>query len=796
MQEGAVGGRHGGWPRPVARPRVRRGAGAPAAAAVLLALAGLLAGPAVPVVAQAPAAGAEPVCLPEPADAAAARRTVTDSAGETHGVAERSVGADPAGVAVDVEGTWGRVVVAGRGADTVTLLYGRSDDLAVACRIALAGAPSGVAVDPATGFALMTLAEAPRVVLVDARTTPGAIVGGFELPGPASAVVLDADARRAYLALPDAGLVAVAEAAPDGRTWTVTGTAPAGAWPRYLDVDPVRGRLIVSAQGQPPTATDDQGRGEIRLFTLDGAGIPVPAGTPIPASVPAGVRIDPATGSAVVLENGTDAIVSLVFPDAAADAVPAVTRAFLPGTEAGQDRNPVDLVLLPATRELAVTLSATTADGAGGAIELLRLDADGRATYDRTLPAPQRTRGIALDPVTGRVFVTAIAEGSVLGYGVDAPSAPPPPPASIAESMPSPLQVSLAPEDIARTVGLSLLVLLLVGAPTPLFNETLESHVDEIRGWFRRLLRRPRRAGAAGAGGTADGGGGTADGSGTAGDAAPAAPAAPGILARIAAHPAGIVAYTAVGALIFSFLTPGFPFSDGLLVFGVAFVGLGLAMAADIVPGDRYVRRRYGTHGTVRVALWTLAVAAACVLVSRLADLSPGFMYGLIGAFVFPLALTVADEGKMEARGALALLGLALGAWFLRIPFQPAPGMPAEGPAAVVNAGLVGIFIVAVENLVFGLIPLRFMPGRRIFAWSKVAWALLWGAGLALFAHVLVYPVTTAQPNPDPAQLQVTLVSVAIYGALAVGLWAWFRWRPARAPETMVDAVPPPGDGG
>ncbi|MFO1540228.1 MAG: FGLLP motif-containing membrane protein [Chloroflexota bacterium] len=752
----------------------------------MLALTALLAGPAVPVAAQAPAAGGYPVCLPEPADATAARRTVTDSAGETHGVAERSVGADRAGVAVDAAGTWGRVVVAGRGTDTVTLLYGRSDDLAVACRIALPGAPSGVALDPATGFALVTLAEAPRVVLVDARTAPGAIVGVFDLPGPASAVVLDADARRAYLALPDAGLVAVVEAAPDGRTWTLTGTAPAGAWPRYLDIDPIRGRLIVSAQGQPPTATDDQGKGEIRLFALDGAGVPVAAGTPIPASVPAGVRVDPATGSAVVLENGTDAIVSLVFPDAAANAVPTVTRAFLPGTEAGQDRNPVDLVLLPATRELAVTLSATDTDAASGAIELLRLDADGRATYDRSLPAPQRTRGIALDPVTGRVFVTAIADGTVLGYGVDAPSAPPPPPASIAESMPSPLQVSLAPEDVARTVGLSLLVLLLVGAPTPLFNETLESHVDEIRGWFRRLLRRPRRAGAAGAGGTGDGGGAAAD----------AAPAAPGLVARIAAHPAGIVAYTAVGALIFSFLTPGFPFSDGLLVFGVAFVGLGLAMAADIVPGDRYVRRRYGRHGTVRVALWTLAVAAACVLVSRLADLSPGFMYGLIGAFAFPLALTVADEGRMEARGALALLGLALGAWFLRIPFQPPPGMPAEGPAAVLNAGLVGIFIVAVENLVFGLIPLRFMPGRRIFAWSKLAWALLWGAGLALFAHVLVYPVTTAQPNPDPAQLQVTLVSVAIYGALAVGLWAWFRWRPARAAETAADVGPPAGSGG
>ena len=46
--------------------------------------------------------------------------------------------------------------------------------------------------------------------------------------------------------------------------------------------------------------------------------------------------------------------------------------------------------------------------------------------------------------------------------------------------------------------------------------------------------------------------------------------------------------------------------------------------------------------------------------------------------------------------------------------------------------------MVAVEGLVFGLIPLSFLPGQRLFRRSRLAWAVLWGAGLALFAHVLV----------------------------------------------------------
>ena len=466
----------------------------------------------------------------------------------------------------------------------------------------------------------------------------------------------------------------------------------------------------------------------------------------------------------------------------------------------------VALAFLPATRELVATLSSSVADDPGH-LAVLRLDDAGRAIPDGSIPAARRTRGIALDPVTGRVFVSAVEDGTLVAYGLDAPSAPPPPPASIAESLPGPLEVSLAPEDVARTVGLSLLVLLLVGAPTPLFNETLELHVDEIAGWTRRLLRRGRRRGAAADDGTGAGGGTGGDADASVSDAATGsvggrigalAGRVGTVLRHLTTTPGGIVFYTGVGAFIYSFLTPGFPAQNGLIVFAVTFVGLGLAMAADIIPGDRYAFRRYGAHGRPRVAIWTLILAAGCVIVSRAAGLSPGFMYGVIGTFVFGMALTTADEGKMEARGAIALLGLALGAWVLRIPFQPTPGVPASGPGSIVNAALVSVFVVAVENLVFGLIPLRFMPGQRIFDWSKRAWLVLWGAGLILFAHVLVYPVTLAQPSPDPAQLGVTLVSVAIYGAVAIGLWVAFRIRAARvggAGTHLAAETPPPDEG-
>jgi hypothetical protein len=50
-----------------------------------------------------------------------------------------------------------------------------------------------------------------------------------------------------------------------------------------------------------------------------------------------------------------------------------------------------------------------------------------------------------------------------------------------------------------------------------------------------------------------------------------------------------------------------------------------------------------------------------------------------------------------------------------------------------------------------------------------------------------MFPVTVAQPNPDPASLTATLVSVGTYGAIAVGFWLWFRWRAGRT--TAAEAV-------
>jgi DNA-binding beta-propeller fold protein YncE len=676
--------------------------------------------------------------------------SVTDTAGTGLDLISVPVGSDPAGVAVDASDTYGRVFTAVRGEDALDVRYGRSPDLEGACRLPIDGAPNDVAIDPATGVVLVALADKAAVMVIDGRSDPTTILGWVELPANPGQLVIDEPGAGAWVTLPELGAVAHLETEADGRTWGLGARFDAGSYPMFVAADPSRHRLLVSAQGQPPDAEGDQGHGAILLFDTSGEQ-PVPIGDPIPAGVPTGAVFDPESGTAYGLENGPDTLAWITFGQ---DGTPTIDRVALPWGDATQQLNPVDLVLMPGGRELTITMSSGEGGSSiGGHLDVFSIDDAGRPTYARSIPSSPRTRGIAIDPTTGRLFVTDVTDGRLAAYDADEPSEPPPPPPSqIAESLPGPLHISFEPADVVRTVGLSLFVLLLVGAPTPLFNETLESHLEVIQGAFTKRTRGGRRW------------------------LSRIAEAA----RRFAGSVWGVAAYLLLAATLYSFLTPSFPGSDWLLVLGLSVFSLVVATVVDILPGEYYVRRRYGERGRFRVVLWTLVLAAATVLISRLGNLSPGYMYGIIGTFVFTTSLSREDEGRMEARGAVGLLILALVSWFARIPFEPTPGVPLTGPLLVVNMALVGMFVVAVEGLVFGLIPISFMPGQKILAWSKWRWALLWGAGLALFAHVLVYPVTLAQPSPDPSTLATTLISAGLYGALAIIFWLAFRWYDGR----------------
>jgi hypothetical protein len=301
-------------------------------------------------------------------------------------------------------------------------------------------------------------------------------------------------------------------------------------------------------------------------------------------------------------------------------------------------------------------------------------------------------------------------------------------------------------EDLLRSLVLVLLLIPLIVFPSHLFNSTIEANYDEIRGWFRR---RPTSA-------------------------PPVDPLAISTGSRWRGWP-GFLGFTLASSILYGFLDPAFGWNRAsalqLLILLLSTVILTLAFA---VPTRRYMKKVHADEGYLKVLPGALVFALICVIASRLAQFQPGYFYGVIAGFAFTRTLSKPDEGKAAARAGAFLLVLALAAWGVMstLSLEGASLAP-----AVLRAVLGGLFVGGVEGLVFGMLPLRFMSGEKLWAWNKPLWTALMGAGLFIFVHVLLNPEAEYLANPNYIPLGTVVGLFATFGMWSVAFWAYFRYR-------------------
>ena len=325
--------------------------------------------------------------------------------------------------------------------------------------------------------------------------------------------------------------------------------------------------------------------------------------------------------------------------------------------------------------------------------------------------------------------------------------------------------ISKKAKDLARSALVGALFLLIVVFPAELFNSTLEANYDEIKGWFGPLNTAADRVG------------------------------------RMASGVPPIVAfalYAVIGSLIGGLLDPKFgaDAASAALVVGllVSFVAITLGFA---YVERRYMRTRYNDPGRLSVLPGTIAIGAVCVLVSRLAGFQPGYLYGLLAGFVFIRELDRGEAGRVTARSALVVLAVSLAAWIVWTPFGHMAAHAHPGIfVLIVDAALAGIFVAGIESLVFGLVPLRFLEGEKLFGWNRLAWVGVYALGMFAFVHVLLHPGVAYQESPSGHAFVVALVLFVLFGGVSVALWAYFRRRTPAAPEpeeisSLADPVPP-----
>jgi hypothetical protein len=241
----------------------------------------------------------------------------------------------------------------------------------------------------------------------------------------------------------------------------------------------------------------------------------------------------------------------------------------------------------------------------------------------------------------------------------------------------------------------------------------------------------------------------------------------------------------AITALISSFLSPNLGFSETSLATYVGFlVALVVVLVSFEVPAILEHRRVTGEVGRLRVLPWALVVAALFVLVSRLAALQPGYLWGVVLGVVFVRTDTSRDEGREQAAGALWTLMVALLAWLALGWVRGPGGTESTFFNVAAQTALAAIVVSALEAVAFGLMPFRFMPGMAIYRWNRWIWAVLFGVSLFAFFHILIGPTSGYLSTLTGPAWLAALGVFAAFGAFTVLFWAWFRFRPSPVEET------------
>ena len=326
------------------------------------------------------------------------------------------------------------------------------------------------------------------------------------------------------------------------------------------------------------------------------------------------------------------------------------------------------------------------------------------------------------------------------------PPAPPGPP-TFAGSVATVSDLNTDAVALGGSLLLALLLLLIVGFIGELFNNTVENNYDEIAGWFRKGPFDAIRRGI---------------------DRVRIDP--PG-------HP-GLLLFIALTALISSFVDPAFGLDlRSVAVFLGFLVGLIVVLASFKLPPILARRRRTGELGQLRPLPWALVIAAVFVLVSRIGNLQPGYLYGIVLGAIFVTDVSDRDEGRETFYGAVWTLVAALLAW-AALTWLRSLGIPEDGfGATLLETAFAAILVAGLEAAAFALMPLRFLPGYTLYRWNRPVWALLWLAGLFAFFHILIGPTSGYVSELSPAAFVAALGVFAAFGALSIAIWLFFRVR-------------------
>ncbi|MEV2275520.1 FGLLP motif-containing membrane protein [Nocardiopsis sp. NPDC049922] len=337
---------------------------------------------------------------------------------------------------------------------------------------------------------------------------------------------------------------------------------------------------------------------------------------------------------------------------------------------------------------------------------------------------------------------------------------------------------------LAVTTAAIGVVWLLVGFPSDILNKSIEGNQGRVRGWWNRLRAfvtgRPgeRRA-----------------------------------LLTLSAGTAFVVFWILSAAL--PVLLNWNPAPEATPV--LDFLGLLIAVFAVTVVYAWVVNARDWSWsqvpGRFEVLPAGLAIVAVCSAASAAADFEPGYFYGLIAGFAAvadraaKLDLPEAErdgfvrenEGRATRLGAFSVLVLSVVCYLF---WNSLSAVVEDGGAPfgvlLMEKALFATTVLGVQTVVFGLLPMRFLDGHRLWRWGRAHWALAFTPGLFVFVYLLHMHPDQVAGKTAPESLLSTAALFVGFGVLSLVVWAFFVWRarraPADRPQPVAVAASTPGE--
>lgn len=312
-------------------------------------------------------------------------------------------------------------------------------------------------------------------------------------------------------------------------------------------------------------------------------------------------------------------------------------------------------------------------------------------------------------------------------------------PSTISSTLQTLGDLRLTPVDVAVATSVALAFILLVALPAELMQSTIAANYRRAFGWLEPLRARARA-----------------------------------ITHRVppefrSGRLGGLVSVAAT-ALILSLADPSFGFNGmSLRLFLGIFGSLYIVNVAVVGIIRRRALRLFGVASRIDPMPASLLIVAVSVLVSRIAHIQPGFLFGLVVGVAFGRELAKVEEGRIALWGSWLMIGLGLGSWLIFSVLPSSDGVLlnlVRDIAAATALESLGTMLVA-------MLPFAFLEGQGLFKWSRWRWAAMYGLSVLVFVLVVVPMSGTWGQLSTPFLQWLALFSG--FAVVALGVWTVFR---------------------